>query len=440
MNPRRRAPLLPALLLAAALGGCGFFGKTEEQTLDSIQTRSAPGRTQITIGELDQMSKNYADRLVARLSSACDRIKRETADEGLRTKAHQLKLTVALAAYDIVTSSGGSPHVPGAAQHIIDLAIITELEALHWDDEKAAQEQFAERHAELLLDSVRKSREDIWQLAGRLMSPDQIDRLKTMVAQWRAKNATVEWLARVRFDVIAQGNEGSSFMEGVRNSFNPLDSVLKSVDDIRMVAQQALFWAHRLPTLVDWTTESTVTNTLAVPKVAGLVRSLTETMGSLTHLSAQLEHLLAPSSQEPAINSTIQEVKETVVQANELVREIHRLEEAVHPFLEKSSDAPKKPPTNYEAVASKVDDAVRTTTSLVRETRDLAESPQAVRNVDELLGRVSSDLVRSGRSLVDHAIWGLVQVVLLIAVLVVVYKLVAYWLRKRRARAGQPGV
>jgi hypothetical protein len=259
-----------------------------------------------------------------------------------------------------------------------------------------------------------------------------------MVAQWRAKNLNVEWLARVRFDVIAQGQEGAGFLESLGAAFNPIHSATQSVDDMRLVAQQALFYAKRAPLLIDWTTEATLTDALAVPKVSNLVRGITDTLGSVARLTAQLQHLAEPSSQEPAINSTIQEVQESLVQAKELVREVHSLEEAVRPFLEKStSDAgPKKKSTDYEAVAAKVNDAAQTTTSLVRETRMFAESPAAVRNLDEMMARMSKDVAQSGRDVVDHATWRIIEIVLLIAVLVVLYKAIGFWWRRRKpARA-----
>jgi len=425
--------MLAALLLGSlGLGGCGLFGSSEEQSVEQVKTKEEPGKPQITVGELDQMAKNFSDRLVARVSTACDHLKREASDEELRAKAHQLKLSIALGAYDIVTNSGGSPQVPGAAQHVLDLAVLTELENLRWVDEGVARDEFGEQ-GERLAEAFQKSREDIWEIAARVMKPDQIDRLKTLIAQWRAKNLKVEWLARVRFDVIAQGREAAGVLESLGAAFNPIHSAVKSVDETRIVAQQALFYMKRAPLLIDWTTEATLTDALAVPKVSALVRGLAETLGSVARVAAQLEHLVQPSSQEPAINSTIQEVQESLVQAKELVREVHNLEEAVRPFLEKSpKDSTSKKPTDYEAVASKVSDAAHTTTSLVRETRMLAESPSAVRNVDEMLARVSQDVARSGRDLVDHATWRAIEVVLLIAVLVAVYQGIRYARRRRK--------
>ena len=82
-------------------------------------------------------------------------------------------------------------------------------------------------------------------------------------------------------------------------------------------------------------------------------------------------------------------------------------------------------------MASKVSDVAHTTTSLVRETRMLAESPSAVRNVDDMLARVSRDVARSGRDVVDHATWRALQLVLVIAVLVALFKGVRLWWRRR---------
>lgn len=422
---------------ALALGGCGLFQRPEDQPAQEVKTKESAGRPPVTVGELDQMARNYSDRLVARISTACDQIKKEPKDEEARVQAHQLKLSVALAAYDIVSTQAGSPQIPGAAQHILDLTILTELHAIRWIEEHAARDAFTPRGEERLVEALGKAREDIWDLAGRIMKPEQMDQFRTLILQWRQKNAQVEWLSRVRLDVIASGSAGAEFTKAIGQGFSPNTSPLRVVDETRILAQQALFYMKRAPTLVDWTTESTVSHTLAVPKISTLIQSLTTTLGSLAHATATLEQLAAPSSQEPAINSTIGEVRETVVQAKDLVREVRALETAIEPFLQKSKDKPAGKPVDIEAVASKVDNVAKEATTLVRETRNFAESPVAVRNLDDVLGRVGQDINRSGRQIIDHATWRAVELVILIAVLVVVYKVVASLIRRRRAKKAE---
>jgi hypothetical protein len=424
---------LAVLLLAIPPGaGCGLFRKTEEQHLETVTTKAGGERAPITIGELDQMTRNFSDRLVARVSTACDQIKNEASDDAPRSKAHQLKLSVALAAYDIVSSPGGSPQVPGAAQHLIDLAILTELETLHWGDEGAGRDQFGERGGRTLVESFQQSREDIGQIAGRIMAPQQLDTLKTLVAQWRARNPKVEWLARVRFDIIAQGNEAAGFRTAIGETFNPIQSVTQSADEMRMVSQQALFYLHRLPLLLDWTTEATISDALEVPKLSGVVEGLQQSLQSLSRMTTQLEQLMQPSSQEPAVNSTVREVKDSLSEARGLVGEVHRLEEALQPYLEKanrSSSGGK--PTDYEAVATRVNEAARSATSLVQETRMLAESPEAVRNLDDTISRLRREVATSEREVIDHATWRAVQLIVLIVLLVVLHGVIARFLKKR---------
>jgi hypothetical protein len=436
---RRPSALLALLSLGAALGGCGLFSKSEDQPVQEVKTKESPGKPGITVGELDQLARNYSDRLVARVSTACDQIKHDAREEEPRARAHQLKLSVALAAYDIVTSPGGSPQVPGAAQHVMDLAILTELHAIRWIDEHAARDQFGSFGGERLGEALSKAREDIWQLVARVMKPEQIDRLRTMILQWRQNNPDVEWLSRVRLDAIAQGKEGEGFTKSVGEGFNPLQPVVRAVDETRLLAAQAMFYLKRLPTILEWTTEATVAGALEVPKVATLVQGLTDTMGSVAGAVGTLERLMEPSSQEPAINSTIEEVKESLVQAKELVQEVRALQAAVEPLLNKPKKAETagKKPVDINEVVSKVDDVTREATSLVRETRGLAESPTAMRNVDEVLGRTTRNISETGREVIDHATLRAVELVALIAVLVVVYKVVAFLIRKRRARAAK---
>jgi hypothetical protein len=90
-----------------------------------------------------------------------------------------------------------------------------------------------------LTEALSKAREDIWQIAERFLKPEQIDQLKTLILHWRQQNPKVEWLSRVRVDAVAQGQEGAAFTQSVGQSFNPIQSALRAVDETRLLAQQA---------------------------------------------------------------------------------------------------------------------------------------------------------------------------------------------------------
>jgi hypothetical protein len=430
----RRILLTVPILLAIHLSqvGCELSRKVEQPSFNEVSTKGLPGSPPITVGDLDQLARNCSDRLVARLASACDHLKREALKEETRAKAHQLKLSVALAAYDVVTAPAGTPDVPAAGQHLLDLAILTELHSIHWIEERAALETFGKSGEQRLTEAFGNSREDVWELTRLVMPPEQIDQLKILILRWRQENPNVEWISRVRLDAIAAGKEGSGFTKSVAQRFTPIESALRSVNEARLMAQQAFFYLKRMPGLLDWTAEATVSDALDAPKVAVLVQGMSETLAGIARATTTLELLLQPSSQEPSINSTLKEVKESLIQGTELIRETHDLQTVLEPLLHKQKKE-EAAGVDVAQVASQIGDAAREATSLVRETRALAESASALENVDKLLARTSKSLTKSGHDMINHLTVSVVEIVLLIAILTGLYKGTIHYVRKRRA-------
>jgi hypothetical protein len=86
-------------------------------------------------------------------------------------------------------------------------------------------------------------------------------------------------------------------------------------------------------------------------------------------------------------------------------------------------------------VSTQLEGITREATSLVHETRSLAASTTALRNVDEVLNRATQDLDRTGRDLISRATSGAIEVVVLIAVLVVGINLLIFFIKRRASRS-----
>src|SRR5688572_23756927 len=101
------------------LGGCGMMGGGQDAGERTAEGGRA-GRT-ITVDELDQITKSFADRYVVLLANACDDLKTSAASRGQRRDAHRLKLRGATAVYDIATG-------PDPVKQLVDLAVVVALE------------------------------------------------------------------------------------------------------------------------------------------------------------------------------------------------------------------------------------------------------------------------------------------------------------------------
>jgi hypothetical protein len=427
-----------ALILIVVLlsqEGCISVGSSQPQQVQQVWIQGSPGSPEITVGDLDQLARNYADRLVFRVGAASDQLKQDELPEERRVQAHRLKLGVALAAYDVVTSPAGTPHVPDAAQHLLDLAILTELLAIRWIDEDGAFEMFGERGEQLLTEALGSCRKNIWELARLAMDPEQIEQLKNLVHQWRQQNPRNEWITRVRLDEIVAGKEGAGFTRSVVEKYTPVESALRAVDEARLLGQQSFFYLKRLPLILDWTAEASVSDALTVPKVGALIQGIQDTLTEIAKTTSTFEQLMGPTGKAPAINSTVEAVRESLVQAGELVRDARGLEAVFH------EHEPKKdalPPVDIGKVAIQVGASAREATLLVRETRALAESPSAVENVDRVLARTSKSLTESSQEVINHLTIRLLEIVLVISLVILLTKVVMVLVRKRRAAAASP--
>jgi hypothetical protein len=408
--------------------GCISIGSSEPQKVQEVRIQGAAGGPGITVGGLDQLARNYADRLVARVSAACDALKREPLPEEARVQAQRLRLSVALAAYDVVTAPAGTPHVPDAAQHLLDLAILTELLAIRWVDEGGGRDVFGERGEKRLTEAFGSSRENVWELARLAMDPEQIDLLKNLVQEWRRQNPRFEGITRVRLDEIVAGKEGAEFTRSVVEKFTPLEAALRAVDEARLLGQQSFFYLKRLPLILDWTMEVSVSDALSVPKVGTLIEGLQDTLSGIARTTTTFEHLMESSSQEPAVNSTLEALRESLVQARELSREARWLEEILH----------SSPPADIGKAATQVGDGAREATLLMRETRALAESPAAVQNVDRMLARSSKAIAQGGQDVIDHLTIRVLEILLVVLVVILLSAALSRLLRKRRAAAASP--
>src|SRR5579859_1617470 len=165
-----------------------------------------------------------------------------------------------------MTNQGETAHMPGAIQRVLNLLILTQLQAIKWIEEDEGRKAFGEQGGEQLNVALINSWQDLGALASRVIEPEQLDRLTTMVVNWRHENPDAEWLTSVRLDKIAQVEEGEAFVKSVGEGFAPPESTRRAVEELHLIAQQELFYLKRMPILLDWALEASLGSLTVVPK------------------------------------------------------------------------------------------------------------------------------------------------------------------------------
>ena len=342
----------------------------------------------ITIGELDQLTYAFADRYFMTISTAVDRLKRENPDPEQRRSAHRLKVIGVLAMNDIASSQDPSTQV-------LNLVVSVTLQARVWIDEGRAQLVFGER-APILVQALIEIRRDVWNLAERVMTPDQMERLELMITGWRRQHPQQDQVAFVKFDEFA-ANKASNLAKEMSSSgglLAPLDDANRELVEYRRLAERAFWYTKRTPSIAGIQAEGASNEILASPEITKLFENVDRVTATAERLDQRIGDTLAMVTEHgPAIAATtkelmgslisiLQEARQTIAQVESGMKTLHEL----YPHL---LDPPATPGRPFNIV--EYSEALRATAEVLHEANTLAgQSPAASTLVTEQLRNVAS--------------------------------------------------
>ncbi len=433
----RTAPLLAVL----ALAGCSALFSSDE----SERMLHGAGEP-ISLADLEQRTRDFADRYVMLVADACDHVKKAADTPERRQRAHLIKLRSASSAFDIVT--GAHP-----LKELLDLIVQVELQHIVFIEEGASDRLFGARRAERMENALKNCRDEIWALAARAMTKAQMDQLRRLIREWRRDNPKVESVAYVRFDQFLQ-TPGRSAADALLSGFgildlsllNPFDPAARSVDRATLLADDAFYLAKRLPMLLDWETEAALSDILMSPQLTDLTRSIARVSSTVERLPADLAHereqiLKSLDEKRESLSGTLRELNDTMRTGKELAVDVTRAGEAFEKTFHElnllahppgKGDGPPEERTGkpfdigeYAAAARTLGDTAERLQGLIAEARVLADSPSLARRLEDAeasAARAVAHAAAAGRGLVVLATAGALLVVLAVFAGLLVYR------------------
>jgi len=258
-----RSPLKLALALAlaacVAVTAVGCAGGGPKMT--AVEKAGNIKDTTMSRQQLEDMSNAYADRYFTLMLAASERVMRDNPDINQRRLMNGLRLLGVSSMYDISTSSDS------LTQLLDQLGVVT-LQNYYWVDSGRAQMVWGDR-AVFLVQNLRKAREDIWDIASKVFTQEQIDDIDLMITNWWYANGGTEFVAYVRFSDIAT-RKGKGIIEEVRSGgglLEPLDKATEQFEEANFAAQRAFFWAKRVPLFANWQALALVYEFMVMPEV-----------------------------------------------------------------------------------------------------------------------------------------------------------------------------
>jgi hypothetical protein len=259
---------------------------------------------------------SFADSYATRMDELFDRLVCSTMDVRLRARLHQAKLNAVVGAYSIASSPN-----PGVA--LLDMAAYMRMKRDIM--EEYGHQEFPEVPdgpimVEAILASFRHSEQEIWAVAERALSPQQIEELNELIVRWRAENPDQTRVTQVRLSEFSatrrlapgstQRASGSLLSFLMIDPLANMEPTAREIEQTRRIAERAFFVAERMPMIMAWQIEQVVYNAAATPEAQQLLGNANTLSDSVERFSLAADRL--PQDMAKQSDATIARLTEAV--------------------------------------------------------------------------------------------------------------------------------
>jgi hypothetical protein len=394
------------------------------------------------LDEMEEASRAFADRFVTILSDACDTVRKNPVSDIAARETLRLKLHDSSSVYSMAT-------LPNPLSQLLNLITVSTLGYIRWVKEEHAKELFG-TGAGRIEEAFTEIHEDIWRVAERFFSPQEISELHQIIFDWRKNHPQDRLIAYVRFDDFASSTNNGAAEQVGKGFFAQVAEANRNVAATRQFAERAFFYTKRMPRLLQWQTERTSDALLENPEVRRVLEDFHETSAALRDVGAEIRrvdqryamitgilgHVETILERADQVGGTIQGalreseatfhgINDASTSLNETLTTFHSLYSAI--LTNKSSEPDPARPSepfdvrHYGTAATELGRASRELNALFRETEGVVASPAWTQRIEEIN--------KATQQRVNHVSARVIQIILLFFALLALYSWFAHKLR-----------
>ncbi len=425
---RRRRWALIGGLVTLALCGCS----TIKHMLHMDQGAQAASQQAQQLLILQFRVMRFADGYVGAIIEPLQAFRASTNNARDRLMAQNWQVSQATAAYTIATG-------PSAVVNVLDMIVLATLSRMVIDDDWIT-ERFGER-ATPVREAYRRLEAQARDLGKEAITAEQFAQLQRTIDEWRAQNPHIHAVSYIHFSDFAQsighptpGEAGSTaglfHLLGI-DPLSGLDPAVRELAQTREFGERAIFWAQRLPNLVDMQAELVADQFATTPETTHVLADIdksAQAAAAAGHLADELPGLLA-REREAAIRQfmdaitvesartrqLITELRGTLqagtATSNSLTTTIRAFDELVAQFQKPTpAGGPAAPPgrpfdiTEYTAAAAQIASA----------SDQLKQLIAGIEHGTPGLAQSADHAAATLQNVVDHAYWRLVELIALL--------------------------
>ncbi len=243
------------LAIPLALTGCGLLRPKRSPAKVEIKSLKI-GTNEVTAPMAFEVLQNqvqrFADDYASKVAQSVDDYMAHVNTPEARLAAVRWKLSQARAAY--IDATGANP-----ALNVLDLVVLATVSRLVMEDEV---DQLFGPEGQPILEMHRKLEAEVWNAVSRVIKPERQQELRSLIDEWRRKNPNQRYVSATRLRELAtllgKAPQASTTAPSSVLSLlflDPLaglDPTAEAIQETRQLAERAMYYSQRMPTLLNW--------------------------------------------------------------------------------------------------------------------------------------------------------------------------------------------
>ncbi|HXW74929.1 MAG TPA: hypothetical protein VEK10_08960 [Steroidobacteraceae bacterium] len=256
------------LSVACVLSGCSTINRLNPKTREAAERAQQRRELQLKV-------MRFADEYVGRTTEVLNHFQLTNITPAERLSVQNWKVQQADSAY--VVASGPNP-----VSNALDMIVLATLSRMVLDDAWVGETYGA--RALPVQQTYRDLESESWQLLTGMVTPEQTQRLREIITQWRAAHPNVRAVATIHFRDFAKsvgapraGEEstpGNLFSMLGLDPMAGLDPAVQEITQTRELAERAIYYVQRMPTLLDMQVERLTYQLAVMPETRQLLGSI----------------------------------------------------------------------------------------------------------------------------------------------------------------------
>lgn len=245
---------------------------------NSYATNASPA---LNREQLQAAVVNHAERFMAIVGQAAFQFEQELPTPEARLMSARRKVFSMNAAATI--ASGPDPAVA-----MLDMVVLSSLNRMVWEDHW--KPNLFGPPAEIVVKAFRQTEADIYSIAAKLLTAQQIRELDELISDWHARHPDQYAVDFIRFSDFGDLGRKPELrkIKASGGLLAPVKQAVEAADEIRLMSERTLFLITKMQLIMGMQAELVYKELVMQPEVTGLLKDVTDFKQQLGELPNQI--------------------------------------------------------------------------------------------------------------------------------------------------------